>query len=99
MKCPVNDKNLLPLKWTNTVSGRKDSDARLVYDIQGNTILVQRIYYCVHGRISHILRSTSPDVLQCLPSNIQAYFPIELFQRSGCTKNLLQYKETDFARS
>lgn len=94
MKCPVHDKNLLPLKWTNTVSGRKDSDARLVYDIQGNIILVQRIYYCVHGRISHILRSTSPDVLRCLPSNIQAYFPVELFQRSGCTKNLLQYIET-----
>lgn len=94
MKCPVHGNNLRPLKWTNTVSGKKDHDARLVYDIQGNIILVQRIYYCVRGRISHSLRSTSLDVLNSLPGSIQAYFPLELFQRSGCTKNLLQYIET-----
>ena len=29
-----------------------------------------------------------------MPCSIQAYFPIELSQRSGCTKNLLQYIET-----
>ena len=76
------------------MSGKKDHDARLVYDIQGNIILVQRIYYCVRGRISHSLRSTTLDVLNSLPCSIQAYFPVELFQRSGCTKNLLQYIET-----
>ena len=94
MKCPVHNKNLPPLKWTKTVSGNKDCDARLIYDLHGNIILVQRIYYCVRGRICHSLRSTSLDVLHCLPSSIQVYFPIELFQRSGCTKNLLQYIET-----
>ena len=94
MKCPVHGSKLLPLKWTNTVSGVRDHDARLVYDIQGNIILVQRIYCCVRGRICFSLRSTSLDVLNCLPCSIQAYFPIELSQRSGCTKNLLQYIET-----
>ena len=47
MKCPVYGNKLLPLKWTNTVSGVKDHHARLVHDIQGNIILVQKIYYCV----------------------------------------------------
>jgi len=34
-----------------------------------------------------------------LPCSIQAYFPIERSQRSGCTKNLLQYIETGFKGS
>ena len=62
MKCPVHGNKLLPLKWTNTVSGVKDHHTRLAHDIQGNIILVQRIYYCVRGRICHSLRSTSLDV-------------------------------------
>lgn len=86
--------NEMPSSWQQFISGKKDHDARLVYDIQGNIILVQRIYYCVRGRISHSLRSTTLDVLNSLPCSIQAYFPVELFQRSGCTKNLLQYIET-----
>ena len=62
MKCPVHGNKLLPLKWTNTLSGVRDHHARLVHDIQGNIILVQRIYYCVCGWICHSLRSTSLDV-------------------------------------
>ena len=62
MKCPVHGNKLLPLKWTNTVSGVKDHHARLVHDIQGNIILVQRIYYCICGRICHSLKSTLLDV-------------------------------------
>ena len=34
------------------------------------------------------------SISNCLPCSIQAYFPIERSQRSGCTKNLLQYIET-----
>ena len=34
------------------------------------------------------------SILDCLPCSIQAYFPIERSQRNGCTKNLLQYIET-----
>jgi len=62
MKCPVHGNKLLPRKWTNTVSGVKDHDARLVHDIQGNIIFVQRIYYYVRGWICQSLRSTSLDV-------------------------------------
>ena len=99
MKCPVHGNKLLPLKWTNIVWGVKDHDARLVYDIQGNIILVQRIYYCVRGRICHSLRSTLLDILNFSLCNIQAYFPIALSQLKGCTKNLLQYVETSFTGS
>ena len=34
MKCPVHGNKLLPLKWTNTVSGVKDHHARLVHSRQ-----------------------------------------------------------------
>lgn len=95
MKCPIHQKPLRPFVWTNSVSGKKDyNEARLVYDIQGNVILVQRIYRCAEGTYGHKIRSTSLDVLTSLPSYIQAFCPIELFQRSGCTKRLLQYIET-----
>ena len=95
MKCPIHKKPLHPSMWTINVSGRKDySEARLIYDIQGNVILVQRIYRCTEGKYGHKMRSTSLDVLCSLPSDIQAFCPIALFQRSGCTKRLLQYIET-----
>ena len=95
MKCPIRKKPLRPFVWTNSVSGKMDyNEARLVYDIQGNVILVQRIYRCAEGTYGHKIRSTSLDVLNSLPSYIQAFCPIELFQRSGCTKRLLQYIET-----
>lgn len=95
MKCPIHKKPLRPFVWTNSVSGKKDyNEARLIYDIQGNVILVQRIYRCAEGKYGHKMRSTSLDVLNSLPSDIQAFCPIELFQRSGCTKRLLQYIET-----
>lgn len=100
MKCPVHDNNLLPLKWTNAVSGKKDHDARLVFDIQGNVILVQRMYYCVRGRISHSLRSTSLDVLKSLPCSIQAYVPLELFSAKWLhQKSTAVYRDTGFTRS
>ena len=95
MKCPTHKKPLHPSMWTINISGRKDySEARLINDIQGNIILVQRIYCCAEGKCGHKMRSTSLDVLCSLPSDIQSFCPIELFQRSGCTKRLLQYIET-----
>ena len=42
------------------------------------------------------MRSTSFDVINSLPSDIQAFCPIELFQSSGCMKRLLQYIDTNF---
>lgn len=99
IKCPIHGTSLRPLKWTNTVSGKKDnSEARLIYDIQGNVILVQRLYQCTNGRAWHKLRSTSPDVLKILPGAIQAFFPVEIFQRSGCSRRLLQYIETQIVQ-
>ena len=81
MKCPIHKKPLRSFVWTNSVSGKKDyNKARLV----------QRIYPCAEGTYGHKIRSTSLDVLNSLPSYIlQAFCPIELFQRSGCTKRLL----------
>ena len=40
------------------------------------------------------MRSTSFDVHNCLPRTIQLFFSIQVFQRSACSKHLLQYIKT-----
>ena len=94
LKCPVHSSPLHPVRWTKTVSGNMANNARLIYDLHGNIILVQRIYNCNNDGIAHQMRSTSFDVHNCLSRTIQLFFPIQVFQRSACSKHLLQYIKT-----
>jgi hypothetical protein len=95
LKCPIHCCHLRPSRWTKAVSGNMAHNARLIYDLHGNVILVQRIYQCDgNSGNPHELRSTSTDIHQSLPSEIQLFFPVELFHRSGCTKHLMQYVDT-----
>ena len=66
---------LQPYQWTSDVSGKGGEMARLIYDLMGNVILVQRIYLCANGRQRHKLRATTPDIHNVLPSYIKEYFP------------------------
>ena len=94
LKCPVHGNSLQPSSWTTNLSGEKDNGARLVFDMNSNVILVQRIYTCKHFSSRHNLRATTPDLHDTLPDAIKELFPISLFQRSACTKHLIRYIQT-----
>lgn len=98
MKCPLHGKELRPYQWTSDISGKQKENGRLIFDYMGNIILVQRIYLCVHGRMSHKLRSTTPDIQETLPKYFQEYFPAQLFLRCGFTKALINLIETDITK-
>lgn len=91
INCPLHNTPLKPWQWTSDLSGKKGKRPRLIHDLFGNIILVQRLYTCVQGRITHKITATSRDLMSTLPSWLQKAFPIRLFQRSGCSKKLLQY--------
>ena len=92
MKCPIHtDVILRPWQWTNNLDGNKEQRPRLIYDLFGNIILVQRIYLCQQRRKTHKLFAASPDVLNSLPETARELFPVKLYQRSGCSKRLISY--------
>ena len=91
INCPVHNTPMKPWQWTSDLSGKKGKRPRLIYDLFGNIILVQRLYICIRGRKTHKVTATSPDLMSTLPAWLQNTFPIRLFQRSGCSKKLLEY--------
>ena len=92
MKCPIHtDVVLRPWQWTKNLNGNKEKRPRLIYDLFGNIILVQRIYLCAQGRNTHKLFAASPDLLNGLPETVREVFPVKLYQRSGCSKRLILY--------
>ena len=94
LKCPVHGNSLQPSSWTVDVSGEKNDGARLVFDLNSNVILVQMIYTCKHFKLRHNLRATTPDLHDTLPDAVKQLFPVIIFQRSACTKQLIQYIQT-----
>lgn len=89
--CPVHKSPLRPWQWHKDLTNKKGKRPRMVYDLFGNILLVQRIYSCILGRKVHKIQAATPDLMHILPSSIQVSFPIHLFQRSGCTKQLMHY--------
>ena len=98
LKCPVHGNSLQPSSWTVNVSGEKNDGARLVFDLNSNVILVQMIYTCKHFKLRHNLRATTPDLHDTLPDAVKELFPVIIFQRSACTKQLIHYSNTGHAR-
>ena len=72
------------------LDGRFVWKKRKVTQADPNIILVQRLYLCVRGRITHKITATSPDLMIKLQLWIQTSFPVCLFQRSGRSGKLLQ---------
>lgn len=98
IKCPEHGNELRPYQWTSDVSGKGGEMARLIYDLMGNVILVQRIYLCANGRQRHKLRATTPDVHNVLPSYIKEYFPAVIFLRCSVSKTVIHFIDTEIAK-
>ena len=98
INCPEHGIELRPYQWTSDISGKGGEMARLIYDLMGNVILVQRIYLCANGRQRHKLRATTPDVHNVLPSYIKEYFPVVIFQRCSVSKMLIQFIDTEIVK-
>lgn len=95
IKCPEHKCELKPVDWTSDVCGEGGEMARLIFDLMGNVILVQRIYLCTNSRRGHRMRAATPDIHNSLPSYVQEFFPTEIYQRCGITKTLIHFIDTE----
>ena len=96
--CPVHGCPLSVGKWTDTLDGSRADprNPRLIYDLNGNLILVQAFYKCSEllsglEKPGHSYLSASNEILELLPSHISRIFPIIMRQRSGFTVRLFDY--------
>ena len=60
----------------------------LVYDLEGNIILIQASYVCPRG---NQFFSASKDILDLLPGQIKDCFRFRMSHRSACSNRLLNY--------
>ena len=98
IKCPAHNLPLVPWQFTAGESGKKDRMPRLIFDLFGNVLLVQRIYLCKTKGHPHKIVSSSNDLLNSLPRYVQTNFPITMFSRSGCTNALLDFINSNVVR-
>ena len=74
-KCPTHKHvALTPWQWTTSLDSDKGKRPRLIYDLFGNILLVQRIYLCCQGRKTHKIFASSPDLLAMLPATVKEIF-------------------------
>lgn len=97
--CPVHRCLLEFHSWTTKLTQQSPRNPRLVYDLQGNIILIQSTCRCNqnlpnHTTPGHEYYSASTEILNVVPLTIKERFPIKLFYRSTCTKDLLDYVVT-----
>lgn len=97
LRCPVHKCTLQPWKFTSE-AGTKDRKPRLIFDLFGNVLLVQRIYLCKIRGHPHKIVASSYDLMFTLPRYIQNFFPITVFTRSGCTNQILDYINSNIVR-
>lgn len=93
--CPIHE---IPLKagfFTDELQKTSPRNPRLAYDLRGNILLIQRFYICKNGTTCHKFLSASMEVLKTIPKLYGlACFPIMMFHRSACTKQLVDFIET-----
>ena len=97
LRCPVHKCTLQPWKFTSE-AGTKDRKPRLIFDLFGNVLLVQRIYLCKIKGHAHKIVASSYDLMLTLPRYIQIFFPITVYTRSGCTNQILDYINSNIVR-
>ena len=86
--CPVHRCVLTFNRWTSCVVKNNKFNPRLVYDLEGNIILIQACYVCPRG---DQFFSASKDILDVLPGRIKDSFPFRMSHRSACSNRLLDY--------
>jgi len=78
LQCPVHRCQLTFHRWTSHVVGENSYNPRLVYDLDGNVVLVQAYYVCPRG---DRFLSASKEILDLLPSPIKDSFPFRMSRR------------------
>ena len=98
IECPVHNCPLKIGMWTDVLYGLRTDprNPRLIYDLNGNLLLVQAFYECSyrldgHSKNGHRYLSASNEILQLLPPGISRRFPIIMRQRCGFTLHLYVY--------
>jgi len=95
--CPVHKCPLIPKKFTSK-TGKQDRMPRLIFDLFGNILLVQRIYKCNIRGHPHKIVASSNDLLVSLPNHVRNMFPFLLLTHSGCTTAVLDYINSNVVR-
>ena len=84
IKCPLHNCPLKPGMFTDEVQKKSPRNPRLVYDLRGNVILIQRMYLCQHKGASHRYLSASETILRTLPRVYsQNCFPIQMLYKNS----------------
>lgn len=91
--CPLHKCVLRCGRLTTELRKVSGSNPRLVYDIGGNIILVQRNYLCSgdDGDQRHQYMSASLDIISTLDPSVSQFFPVQLDYQSGYTRDLLDF--------
>ena len=93
--CPIHRCLLKPRFFTDQLSKVSARNPRLVYDLRGNGLLVQRMYVCNYNGMSHRYLSASETIFQSVPRLYSDNcFPFVMFYKLACTKELLDLLET-----
>lgn len=94
IKCPIHGCLLKPGFFTDQLSKVSARNPRLVYDLQGNVLLVHRMYVCNYNGMSHRYLSASETIFQSIPRLYSDNcFPFVMFYKLACTKELLDLLE------
>ncbi len=90
--CPTHKNELECKQWTCVLAKESHWNPRIVYDVGGNVIFVQRSYECISPPGSHWPRhnylSGSKEMLDIIPTRFLRQFPIILHYRSAFTTDL-----------
>ena len=93
--CPLHN---LPLKagfFTDELQRKGPRNPRLVYDLRGNVLLIQRLYICPQEGMKHKYFSASLSIIENIPKLYGlCCFPFVMFHKSSCTKQLVDFVET-----
>ena len=93
INCPLHGSPLTPGFFTDEVDKKSPRNPRLVYDLRGNLLLIQRMYTCHFKGSTHRYLSASEQILASIPRiHRQSFFPVVLY-RSACTKQLVDLVE------
>lgn len=93
--CPEHGCALKAGGFTDEVEKKSPRNPRIAYDIQGNVLIIQRHYICCHKGISHRYLSASGAIMERIPHLYSiGCFPLVMFHRSACTKELVDFLET-----
>ena len=93
--CPLHKLPLSAGFFTDELQNKGPRNPRLVYDLRGNVLLVQRLYICANGGMKHKCFSVSLSILENMPKLYGfGCFPIVMFHKSSCTKQLVDFVET-----